>query len=44
MNPDIDCADSGCSAALLRGELDGVLKEAFSNSLELLQSDFNSTL
>ena len=44
MHPDIDCADSGCGGAPSRGELDGVLEEAFSNSIELLQFGFNFRL
>ena len=44
MNSEVDCADLGCSAALSRGELDRILEGAYSNSLELLQSGFNSTL
>ena len=44
INPNIDCADSGCSAALARRDLDEVLSEDFSNSLKLLQSVCNFIL
>ena len=44
MNFDLDCADLRCGAAYSSQSLDDISEEAYSNSLELLQSDFNSTL
>ena len=43
MNPDIDCADSGCGVAPSRRELDDILEEAYSNSLDLLRAGSNPT-